>query len=319
MGCTLSHNVLVLKTGSSFETTGQGNGEHSLPDLEEILKHNYSRKNFRNYIAHSWVPSQKDSTDFYKSESKSIAINCMDFWLDAHDYVSIPNSPFQSFRACFIFEKYLMHGASHQVQITTNAIDDIAESLFGGSVIPQEIDSHLYDAAMVEATEFLGAEVFLPYEQEASRFDTRKHASELVQAIRSLSRRRPSLYNSPDRNTVNMIFQKITTDKTYYDTFRDFLKVSDSENLLLAYSDLQEVEEKVSSMPESVSAELKICTILHYLNSYYDRYLSLGAVHRVPISEATRGDCLRKLASVTGVEVYSIFICIFTENILRFV
>jgi hypothetical protein len=275
----------------------------TFPDLEEILQHNYSRKNLRNYIASSWIPSQKEPNDFYKSESKNIAMNFMDFWLDANDFCAIPNSPFQSFRACFIFEKYLMHGASRQVLLTTNTIDDITESLFGGSVIPQEIDGHLYDTAMFEAVEFLGSEVFALYEQEAISLDTKKHTSDMVHAIRSLSRRRSSLFNSPDRDTINQIFQKVISDQTYYNAFRDYLKALTSENLLFAYSDLQDVEEKVSSMPESVSFDLKICTILHYVNSYYDRYLSLGAVHRVSISEATRGDCLRKLASLNGVEV----------------
>ena len=101
----------------------------------------------------------KDSTDYYRSEGRNISINFYDFWLDASDYSEIPKSAFQSYRACFIFEKYLMHGASRTVPITTNVIDECSEVLFGGGIMPQEVDSTLYEAAMNETIEFITSEV----------------------------------------------------------------------------------------------------------------------------------------------------------------
>ena len=86
-------------------------------------------------------------------------MNFYDFWLDTSDYSELPKSPFQSYRACFIFEKYLMHGASRSVPVTTNVIDECSEILFGGGVMPQEIDSTLYESAKNEAIDFLMSEV----------------------------------------------------------------------------------------------------------------------------------------------------------------
>jgi hypothetical protein len=57
-----------------------------------------------------------------------------------------------------------MHGASHNVSITTNVIDECSQTLFGGNVIHQEIDNTLYEVAMIEAFDFLNAEVLPSYE-----------------------------------------------------------------------------------------------------------------------------------------------------------
>ena len=73
----------------------------------------------------------KDSNDFFKSEASAVAINFFDFWLDTNDYAELPKSAFQSYRACFLYEKYLMHGASRNVPITTNVTDECSQTLFG--------------------------------------------------------------------------------------------------------------------------------------------------------------------------------------------
>ena len=121
-----------------------------------VLKDSLARDKLRRFILNTWVPIRskafsqshvclyicnlnlcyyifigKDSSDLFKSEATTIAINFFDFWLDSGDYSELPKSAFQSYRACFIFEKYLMHGASHNVSITTNVIDECSQTLFG--------------------------------------------------------------------------------------------------------------------------------------------------------------------------------------------
>jgi len=301
MGCTLSHNVLVLKTEITRAAEAKATSDDS-SDLETILRQAFQHHNLRHYILSSWVPINREASDYYKSEAKSIAINFLDFWLDCQDYCAIPKSAFQSYRACYIFEKYLMHGASRLAPITTNVTDEIAEVLFGTSAIPQEIDSHLFEAANSEALEFLSCEVMPQYEKGAFA-DARRHANEVLLAIKNVSKRRGSLFNSPDRAALVTVMHKILSDKVYFSNFREFLKEYHCENLLVAYSDLMETEEKILSMPDSVDDEIKACNILHCLNTYYDKYLAIGAASRVPITEATYGDCLRKLANMTGVDV----------------
>ena len=177
----------------------------------------------------------------------------------------------------------------------------------GGNVIHQEIDNTLYEVAMIEAFDFLNAEVLPSYEMyleknPISYVDSGRQAVTAV--LNNVTRRRNSMFNSPDRQALLKIMDKIMGDKTYFNTFKEYLKANNSSNLLMAYQDLNEMEEKVNSMPEITEIEMKMCRILHYLNTYYDRYLALSTTNYLPISPATRGDCLRKLAIVTGVDIF---------------
>ena len=135
--------------------------------FKNVLKDYQARQKLRRFILYSWIPVQgmvyslfsliifhnvdiyhleltfvksfslnifctgKDSNDLFKSEATTIATNFFDFLLDSNDYSELPKSSFQSYRACFIFEKYLMHGASHNVPITTNVTDECSQTLFG--------------------------------------------------------------------------------------------------------------------------------------------------------------------------------------------
>jgi hypothetical protein len=172
-------------------------------------------------------------------------------------------------------------------------------------MVPLEINSSLFLSAMAEAVEFLTSEVLYLYEKSVLGYDVIKHANDVVHAIQNLSRRRGSMFNNPDKAAIDLIMEKVLNDKVYFNAFSDFLKKfgGGGENLLMAYSELIEIEEKIINMPSFIDNEIKVSNILHYLNSYYDRYLALGAARRVPITEATHGDCLRKLANITGVEV----------------
>lgn len=308
MGCSISHNSAVVFDIS--ENRNQLNEVPSMNNLHTLLRESFFRQNLRNFILNTWIPINKENNDFYRSEAKGIAINFLDFCLDAQDYSLIPKSAFQSFRACFMFEKYLMHGASRHVPITTNVTDECAEILFGATIVPQEVDSALYMAAMQESVEFLAAEVLPAYSRlPTGGSESKKLVLEMVLGINGASlRRRGSLHNSPDKNAITCIMNKIFSEKVYFNTFKEYLKETDSANLLLAYVDLKQVEEKLLNMPVYADGEVKACTTLHFLNAFYDTYIALGATSRVPMSEATYGDCLRKLSHITGIEVSSVLI-----------
>ncbi len=96
----------------------------STAGLQLLLEQGYLRENLRDFISTQWTPSLSDE-DFQKYvqiSPRTLAMNCVDFWTDIQDYVTIKPSVFQSFRAHHIYERYVVHGASHLVSI----IDDIA-------------------------------------------------------------------------------------------------------------------------------------------------------------------------------------------------
>ena len=125
--------------------------------------------------------------------------------------------------------------------------------------------------------------------------------------LKGVARRRASMFNSPDRTALIKIMDKILMDKTYFNTFKQFLKGLDASHLLFAYQDLKEMEERVASMPDALGSEIRIIRCLHYLNSYYDRYMALSAPKHLAVSEATRGDCLHKLITATDVSIFNPF------------
>jgi hypothetical protein len=51
--------------------------------------------------------------------SRVIAMNCVDFLADVQDFAHIQKSAFRSYRACHLFEKYIMHGAIRQVHLAS--------------------------------------------------------------------------------------------------------------------------------------------------------------------------------------------------------
>jgi hypothetical protein len=87
-----------------------------------LLEQEYLRESLRDFISTQWKPSISDD-DFQKYvqiSPSTLAMNCIDFWTDVQDFTAIESSLFQSFRACHIFERYIVHGASHLVGVCTS-------------------------------------------------------------------------------------------------------------------------------------------------------------------------------------------------------
>ena len=85
--------------------------------LQLLLEQEYLRENLRDFVSTQWEPSLSDE-DFQKYvqlSPRTLAMNCVDFWTDIQDYSMIKPSLFQSFRANHIYERYVVHGASHLV------------------------------------------------------------------------------------------------------------------------------------------------------------------------------------------------------------
>lgn len=81
-----------------------------------MLQQIHLRRLFKEFIKTEWKPPSW-STDnvFLIQQARNSAVNCLDFWTDTRDFCKIRQCSFRTFRSVFLFEKYLMHGASKQV------------------------------------------------------------------------------------------------------------------------------------------------------------------------------------------------------------
>jgi hypothetical protein len=79
--------------------------------LQMILQQPVLRRKLRSFINDNWTPQGGQ----HQESARTIACNCLDFWTDAKDFSKLKASPFRSYRAAYLFEKYLMHGAVRQV------------------------------------------------------------------------------------------------------------------------------------------------------------------------------------------------------------
>ena len=82
---------------------------------------------------------------------------------------------------------------------------------------------------MIEAFDFLNAEVLPSYEMyleknPISYVDSGRQAVTAV--LNNVTRRRNSMFNSPDRQALLKIMDKIMGDKTYFNTFKEYLKAN---------------------------------------------------------------------------------------------
>lgn len=86
--------------------------------LQILLQQTFLRESFRGFIKQKWMPNvNSDTNQGFKNSARMYALNCIDFLTDVRDFYSIQNnSLFQSYRACHIFEKYIMHSAVQQVR-----------------------------------------------------------------------------------------------------------------------------------------------------------------------------------------------------------
>lgn len=87
----------------------------STGSLQLLLQQKVLRDNFKEFINLQWAPSPHGNSSYYRANARNIATSCLEFWIDVRDFCKIKRSPFRTYRACFIFEKYLMHGATKQV------------------------------------------------------------------------------------------------------------------------------------------------------------------------------------------------------------
>ncbi|KAJ1385959.1 hypothetical protein B484DRAFT_12431, partial [Ochromonadaceae sp. CCMP2298] len=97
--------------------------------LQMILQQPVLRRKLRSFINDEWTPQGGQ----HQESARTIACNCLDFWTDAKDFSKLRASPFRSYRAAYLFEKYLMHGAARQVPVSTNVLDDCVSTLFSHS------------------------------------------------------------------------------------------------------------------------------------------------------------------------------------------
>jgi hypothetical protein len=140
MGCGSSISILVPAAKWSKQQIQTKNiAFPSTGGLQLQLQQDKLRDNFRLFVYLHWSPSFRGSSTYFKSNAKAIAINCLDFWIDVKDFSKIKSSSFQIYRACFIFEKYLMHGAVKQVftdifiqcPLLTSSLDPCQYQCFG--------------------------------------------------------------------------------------------------------------------------------------------------------------------------------------------
>ena len=85
--------------------------------LQLLLEQNELRENLRDFISTQWVPcmSEEEFQKYVQISPRTLALNCIDFWADVQDFLNIRPSLFQLYRAYHLFEKYIVHGASHLV------------------------------------------------------------------------------------------------------------------------------------------------------------------------------------------------------------
>lgn len=83
-------------------------------DLQYVMQQPFLRWSLRDFtVNHTKYALSQSSKSL--AHTKIISMNCIDFWTDVLDFAMIKQSSFQRYRACHIFEKYIMHGASQKV------------------------------------------------------------------------------------------------------------------------------------------------------------------------------------------------------------
>lgn len=109
----------------------------STAGLQLLLEQEFLRENLRDFISTQWTPnlSDEDFQKYVQISPRTLAMNCVDFWTDIQDYAKIKPSLFQSFRAHHIYERYIVHGASHLVSLVAPTAcmyleEDAIHSLF---------------------------------------------------------------------------------------------------------------------------------------------------------------------------------------------
>jgi hypothetical protein len=83
--------------------------------LQILMQQAFLRESFRSFVKQSWIPALHNEAQSNEGV-RALALNSLDFLTDVRDFNMMQNnSLFQSYRACHIFEKYIMHGSVQQV------------------------------------------------------------------------------------------------------------------------------------------------------------------------------------------------------------
>jgi len=297
MGCIITKNKV---DGHKYY-----NKNESLPStsmLLTILQQPYLLSNFKIYVEEKWKPLIKDDDPFnmnYRLHAKDIALNSIEFWLDCRDFSMIQKSHFKTYRACYIFEKYLMHGATKHVPISANVIDECSEAIFG----TMEITSAIFNNACSEALDFLVSEVYPSFENASSSLISR--GSGMIGVVKdSINHIRRGSLSSPDAGQLKNILMKILYDHEYLHAFKIYLAQENAEIFLYSYHEIVEIRERLTHLIDtSEDSELNLSIFMYYINSFYDTYLRMGAQFKINLPNAVRGDFMMKLSLLQAADV----------------
>ena len=255
--CASSRVAAVSDSATSNRLTDNGTSTHIMSDvpssggLQILLLQEYLRRSFRDFISLSWTPSlcEDEINKYIQISPRTLGLNCVDFWTDVQDYISIRSGHFQFYRASHIYEKYIMHGASHAIPIPTTVIDECTDII---STHSRKCDSTVFASAEAEILDFLIAEVYPKFErealQEAHRSNNDYSISYLAAGAKSIYRRRNSYFKSPDKDVLTKIMHKILADSAYLAAFKAYMIKQECENLLYAYNELVEIYEKLDCL-----------------------------------------------------------------------
>ena len=122
--------------------------------LQVILRSPLLVKRLVAYISDGWEPNVSNSPHS-KAHMKMVGLNCVEFISDVNDFKMIPPSSFHSYRAYYIYEKFILHGALRAIPIGPNVADGCADKLFSGA---SDL-SKAFRSAEGEASEFIAAEM----------------------------------------------------------------------------------------------------------------------------------------------------------------
>mmetsp|Transcript_23536 Transcript_23536/g.39976 ORF Transcript_23536/g.39976 Transcript_23536/m.39976 type:complete len:965 (-) Transcript_23536:251-3145(-) len=278
----------------------------------------------RRFVSLSWRPGAgggcSDQDAQFQAEGRAIALNFIDFVHEASDFAKIPECGFQYYRACHIFEKFLMHGAAYPVPLrgaSSRVADDCSAALYGGRADASSCcSSGLFSAAVVAALDFLLAEVVPSFEQHVP----------LRQLQHSLGLEVTKQLSTPweAREGVTADWTEATAVVTgrpgvYRQAFSDFAdRIADprlvallctlealenTQDLIVALKCSGERAMKEPSEDPGAAAELSMVAFLHHLHRFYTGHLLCPPHERggpdpvcLELTDATKGDFLLKVA-----------------------
>lgn len=170
MGCGASKEALKLQIDKAKQESSHHVALQSTGGLQLVLQQSVIRKLFRDFVIYQWDPCN-EGNQFNTEQARRTAISCLEFWVEARDFSKIKKSPFRTYRAVYIFEQYLMHGACKQVccfcfdivSLAINFVDEILLQVPVSINVVDECVSTLFNALDNEEVE---ADVFHSAESE---------------------------------------------------------------------------------------------------------------------------------------------------------